>query len=171
MSKNIFNTEDSNEVTNFFYAVTNSLPSFNGLWIPENIPKLTENFINNISKLDFFDIAYEVITNLVNLNDISNKQLDACVIKEIIKKSFNFPININTISTEENLHILETFHGPTLTFKDFGAKFLAEYLKTVLDKDKSYLVLVSTSGDTGSAIASAFHKCENIKVIILPRRC
>ena len=86
--------------------------------------------------------------------------------RPIVDKAFNFPVEISSIENT-NLHFLETFHGPTLTFKDFGARFMATYLEEKLAKEQKYHVLVSTAGDTGSAIASAFYQRKNLTVNIL----
>lgn len=155
----LINTNNLNEKSLFKNAVFNSLPSLNGLWFLPEIKKLNNDFIKNIYKYNFHEIAFHVFKHM-NLFNINDNRLN-----KIIKNAFNFPVNIKSL--DEHIHILETFHGPTLTFKDFGARFLAEYIKEVCDEKKQYNVLVSTSGDTGSAIASAFHKAKNIKVTIL----
>ena len=165
--KYLVNTENIDDTCSFSNAVFNSLPSMNGLWIPKDIKLLSKSFLNNIENLSKYEIAYEVVTNLVDITDLSNNKLEEQDIKSILKKVCDIPVITNTLSEDNKLHVLETFHGPTLTFKDFGATFLAEYIKHVADENKNYTVLVSTSGDTGSAIASAFHGIENIKVVIL----
>jgi threonine synthase len=156
----IINTENPNEKTTFEESLLNSLPSFNGLWFPEKINKLPESFFINIETLSYHEIAFTVLKNITTFK-ISDDRL-----KAVIQKAFNFPVKLRELN--EKIHILETFHGPTYTFKDFGARFLACYLEEYLsNSDVKYNVLVSTSGDTGSAIASAFYKIPNIKVTIL----
>lgn len=149
------NTENIDQKTDFLNGILNSLPSFNGLWFPEKIDKLPESFFNQISDMTFQQIAKVVLENLLK-EDVSS----------IVDKAFNFPVEISSIENT-NLHFLETFHGPTLTFKDFGARFMATYLEEKLAKEQKYHVLVSTSGDTGSAIASAFYQRKNLTVNIL----
>ena len=153
----LYNTANINEKSSFSNAVINSLPSLNGLWFLKNINKLDKKFIENMDMYSYHEIIFTVIKtlNIIKLNDND--------LKKIIKKTFNFSINIKKFN---NICFLETFHGPTLTFKDFGARFLAEYVK-LISLHKKYNVLVSTSGDTGSAIASAFYKAKNINVTIL----
>lgn len=153
----LYNTANINEKSSFSNAVINSLPSLNGLWFLKNINNLDKKFIENMDMYSYHEIIFTVIKtlNIIKLNDND--------LKKIIKKAFNFPINIKKFN---NICFLETFHGPTLTFKDFGARFLAEYVK-LISLHKKYNVLVSTSGDTGSAIASAFYKSKNINVTIL----
>ena len=159
--KDITSTSNILKKSNFKNSVINSLPSKNGLWIPNKIKKLTNDFFKNIVNLNFIEIAEIVLSNLINFEPELNK----IKLKNILTDSYNFPIELKKL--KNRLYVLETFHGPTLTFKDFGARFLANYLKEILDKKKKYIVLVSTSGDTGSAIASAFKNISNIDVIIL----
>ena len=156
----IINTENINEKTIFENALLNSLPSFNGLWFPEKINKLPDIFFNTIETLSFNEIAFTVLKNITDYK-LSDEKL-----KKVINKAFNFPVKLKEL--DKKIHILETFHGPTYTFKDFGARFLACYLEEYLStSNEKYNVLVSTSGDTGSAIASAFHNIPNIEVTIL----
>lgn len=156
----IINTEHLNDKTTFEQALLNSLPSLNGLWFPEKLEKLPPSFFDNIENLSYNEIAFIVLKN------ITEYELDDNQLKKIIKKAFNFPVKLQSLG--DTTHVLETFHGPTYTFKDFGARFLACYLEEYLmNSTEKYNVLVSTSGDTGSAIASAFHKIPNIQVTIL----
>jgi len=152
------NTENNNQKSNFFNAIINSLPSYDGLWFPENIQPLHEDFIHNLNQFSFQQIALEISCHLLH----ENKK----TLQPIIEKSFDFPIKLKKMNN--NLYFLETFHGPTLTFKDFGARFMSNYLQTkFIDNNEMYHILVSTSGDTGSAIASAFHNQKNFTVTIL----
>jgi len=157
----IINTNNPKDKTSFEHSVINSLPEFNGLWFPREIIPLTENFLNNIHIYSFREMAFIIIKHLIK------SQLTDIQLKNVINNAFNFPIGVKSL--KHNLFVLETFHGPTYTFKDFGARFLACYLEEYLKnkKDKIINVLVSTSGDTGSAIASAFYEKKNIKVCIL----
>ena len=155
------NTENYTQKTDFLNSVIDSLPSFGGLWFPENIKKLDSKFIENLSKYNFTEIACHVLGSLL-------EEENTDMLKNVINKAFNFPIEL--LSVADNLHFLETFHGPTLTFKDFGARFMACYLEEKLNIGKvkeNVNILVSTSGDTGSAIASAFYDKKNISVTIL----
>ena len=92
-------------------------------------------------------------------DDLTKKQLS-----DIVTSAFNFPAQIQPISKDRA--ILELFHGPTLAFKDFGARFMAKCLQA-FSKDKKITILTATSGDTGAAVAHAFHGIENIRVVIL----
>lgn len=127
-----------------------------GLFVPEYFPKIDLNDFNfNMKIPDFAEIVLQGFFE----NDPLQKKLS-----EICSQAFSFPIPLNRIN--ESTFILDLCKGPTLSFKDFGARFLAECLTRINDKSK-VTIMVATSGDTGSAVASAFYKKENINVIIL----
>ena len=114
--------------------------------------------------MTFKEICNKVLHHLL--------QIDEKLLAEIVDETFNFPLKIHSINSSE--HFLETYWGPTHTFKDFGARFMANYLQKILHKKycrlmhkPHFTVIVSTSGDTGSAIASAFLNKPNFNVIIL----
>ena len=152
-----YNSKD----VSFLDAVRRGLAPDRGLYFPVEIPKLKESFIHNISRYSNNEIALEVIKPYIG-NDIPKNDL-----KRIIEDtlSFNFPI----ISLTDNIALLELFHGPTLAFKDVGARFMARCLSYTnsTNKDKKLTVLVATSGDTGGAVADGFYKVKDIDVIIL----
>ena len=152
-----YNSKD----VSFLDAVRRGLAPDRGLYFPVEIPKLKESFIHNISRYSNNEIALEVIKPYIG-NDITKNDL-----KRIIEDtlSFNFPI----ISLTDNIALLELFHGPTLAFKDVGARFMARCLSYTnsTNKDKKLTVLVATSGDTGGAVADGFYKVKDIDVIIL----
>ena len=145
---------------NFETAVKNGLAKDGGLYFPENVKPLDSNFINNIGNYSNFEIGYKVIKQFIG--DSINKN----DLKEILSKTidFNFPV----VKLEKNIYSLELFHGPTLAFKDVGARFMANCLG-YFNKNKSKLntVLVATSGDTGAAVANGFYKVEGTNVVIL----
>ena len=149
----------SNKV-NFETAVKNGLAKDGGLYFPENVKPLDSNFIKNIGNYSNFEIGYKVIKQFIG--DSINKN----DLKEILSKTidFNFPV----VKLEKNIYSLELFHGPTLAFKDVGARFMANCLG-YFNKNKSKLntVLVATSGDTGAAVANGFYKVEGTNVVIL----
>jgi len=130
-----------------------------GLFMPNFFPSLPKIFFKNIGSALFNDIALEVAKKIIK--EIPEKKL-----KKIIGNAFNFPVPLKKIGP--NLFVLELFHGPTMAFKDFGARFLARCLGYFLWGEKTVLnIIVATSGDTGSAVASGFFKVPNIKVFIL----
>lgn len=129
-----------------------------GLYMPQEIGMISDKFLRKIDVLH--EIAFEVATVLIG-EDIEPETL-----KRIIDDALNFDAPLVDLS--ENIHALELFHGPTLAFKDFGARFLARLMSHFLGEiDKEVTVLAATSGDTGSAVASGFFNIPNIRVVLL----
>lgn len=143
-------------------AILNGLAPDGELWIPEKIPKLKKDFLNNIEYLSDTELCIQIL-ELYFSPSLSND-----IIKKIVEKSINFEIPL--VKLNENNYILELIHGPTQAFKDFGARIMAQifdYLinsKTSSEKTK-YKVFVATSGDTGGAVANAFSST-NVPVYI-----
>ncbi len=141
-------------------AVLEGLAPDGGLFIPENIPLLSQSFLDSLHNFSFSEIAFEVLKPYVseNMNDD--------VLSSIISRTFTFPAPV--IKLSKNLGILELFHGPTLAFKDFGARFMANTMSHFIRQENRELnILVATSGDTGSAVAHGFYGVEGINVYIL----
>tara|TARA_R110002073_G_scaffold14554_1_gene59280 strand:- start:48471 stop:49754 length:1284 start_codon:yes stop_codon:yes gene_type:complete len=141
-------------------AVVNGIAPDRGLYFPESITPLSKEFIENISDYSNEEIAFEAIKQFVG-DKIPEEKL-----KEIIKEtvSFDFPV----VQIEENIATLELFHGPTMAFKDVGAKFMAKCLEYFnRDNQEEVTVLVATSGDTGGAVANGFLNAKGVKVVIL----
>ena len=135
------------------------MPPDNGLFMPEYIPDHS-NLVKGIGKLSFQDISY-VIAKSFLLEDFKNSDIEDIISKSI---SFDSPV----VRIYDNVNILELFHGPTLAFKDFGARFMARTMENVvLNNDREINILVATSGDTGSAVANGFYNVDGINVIIL----
>ena len=131
-----------------------------GLFMPEYISKLDNSFYNSISKYPIQEIGFEVSKKFVD-GEISENDL-----KNIIEDSINFDAPL--VDLDDNISILELFHGPTLAFKDFGARFMARTMSHFLkDSDEEINILVATSGDTGSAVASGFYGIEGINIYLL----
>lgn len=146
--------------TSFKNAVINGLAPDRGLYFPETITPLSEDFIKNISDYANEEIAFKVIEQFVG-DEIPKKEL-----QEIVKKtvSFDFPV----VKIEENIGTLELFHGPTMAFKDVGARFMSECLAYFNRNNKEEVtVLVATSGDTGGAVARGFLDTKGVQVVIL----
>ena len=146
--------------TTFKNAVVNGIAPDRGLYFPENIAPLSKHFIDHISEYTNHEIAFEVIKQFVG-DEIPEEKL-----KEIIAKtvSFDFP----TVKVDDNIASLELFHGPTMAFKDVGAKFMAQCLEYFnKDNDDEVTVLVATSGDTGGAVANGFLGTKGVNVVIL----
>ena len=141
-------------------AVFRGLPPDNGLYMPHVIPTLPASFFENIDKMSITDIAFEVSKALLS-GDISDEDL-----KMIVERAIDFDAPL--VEIEENTFILELFHGPSMAFKDFGARFMASLMSYFLQKSqKDIHILVATSGDTGGAVAQGFYKTSGIKVTIL----
>lgn len=131
-----------------------------GLYFPESLPKIPEGFIENINKLSKEEIAFTAIKPFVG-NTIPEDVLQKIVAETIF---FDFPL----VKIKEDIFSLELFHGPTLAFKDVGARFMSRCLGYfVQDINKPVTVLVATSGDTGGAVASGFFDVEGVNVVIL----
>ncbi|MDB2322048.1 threonine synthase, partial [Flavobacteriaceae bacterium] len=151
----------SSNVT-FKEALIKGLAPDKGLYFPEKINKLSESFIANINNYSNEEIAYECIHQFIG-SEISESDLRK-IIADVL--SFDFPLT----KLNDQISFLELFHGPTMAFKDVGARFMARCLAYFLknqDEKKSVTVLVATSGDTGGAVASGFYKVKGIKVVIL----
>lgn len=141
-------------------AVFRSLPSDNGLYMPEFIPAVSKEFLDSIEDRTFNEIAVEVGHTLL-ADDISRSDMI-----KIVDNSFSFESPIRKISPDN--HVLELFHGPSMAFKDFGARFMASLMSYFLMKsEKEIKILVATSGDTGGAVAQGFFKVPGISVTIL----
>ncbi len=145
----------------FKAAVIKGLAPDKGLYFPESITPLEKDFFDHIEYFTNHEIAYQVIHQFVA------DEIPESVLKHIIKETLNFEFPV--VNIDKNIAALELFHGPTLAFKDVGARFMARclgYFNT--DKDKTKVtVLVATSGDTGGAVASGFLGVEGVDVIIL----
>ena len=155
-----YSLNNSSPLTSFKKAVQNGIAPDRGLYFPEEITPISEDFINNISEYSNEEIAYEVIKQFIG------DEIPATILKEIIKKtiSFNFPI----VNLDKNIGSLELFHGPTMAFKDVGARFMSQCLEYFNQKKtEDITVLVATSGDTGGAVANGFLNAKGVQVVIL----
>ena len=144
----------------FKEAVIRGLAPDRGLYFPESIAPLTKDFIENIEDYSNEEIAFEVIRQFIG------DEIPENILKEIIKETlcFDFPV----VDIEDGIKTLELFHGPTMAFKDVGARFMARCLGYFnKDNNNDVTVLVATSGDTGGAVASGFLGVKNVNVVIL----
>ena len=143
-------------------AVVKGLASDKGLFMPEKIKALPQEFFDNIENMTFQEIAFEVAKAFFG-EDIESETL-----KKIVYDTLAF--DAPTVKVDENIYSLELFHGPTLAFKDVGARFMARLLGHFISQEadgKEVNVLVATSGDTGSAVANGFLGVPGIKVYVL----
>jgi threonine synthase len=133
-----------------------------GLYMPERIEKLPKAFFEDISSMSFQDIAYNVASNFFG------EDVDEDALQDIVYDTLSFDCPV--VKVTDNIYSLELFHGPTLAFKDVGARFMARLLGYFLrqkSSGKTVNVLVATSGDTGSAVANGFLGVEGIHVYVL----
>ncbi len=155
-----YNLKENDEQVSFADAVKQGLGKNQGLFFPESIPSF-----DNIDEL----LAMPLVERSVKvLHPFVCEDLTEAELKTIVTSAFNFPAQIQPISADRA--ILELFHGPTLAFKDFGARFMAKCLDAFVSKEaknKKITILTATSGDTGAAVAHAFTGIENIRVVIL----
>ena len=157
---NYYSLHHKSPKTTFKNAVVNGIAPDRGLYFPETITPLSKDFIENIADYSNHEIAFEAIKQFVG-DEIPDKKL-----KEIISEtiSFDFPV----VPVDDNIGTLELFHGPTMAFKDVGAKFMAKCLEYFnKDNDDEVTVLVATSGDTGGAVANGFLGAKGVNVVIL----
>ena len=156
----LYSTNNIKELVSLRQAVLQGLPSDNGLFMPQEIPSLPLSFYQKIESLSFKEIAFEVCSSLFQ------GVIPEVDLHHIVEKSIDFPAPL--VKLTDQIHILELFHGPSLAFKDFGARFMAQLMSYFnRGEDKELVILVATSGDTGGAVAAGFHKTPGIKVVIL----
>ena len=155
-----YSTKNASLKASLEEAIFRSLPSDNGLYMPESIPKVSQEFLDTIENKSFKEIAIE-ITNTLLGDDIS--RID---IEKLIENAYDFDAPVLKIKPDD--YVLELFHGPSMAFKDFGARFMAALMSYFLVKSQREIqILVATSGDTGGAVAQGFHKVPGISVTIL----
>lgn len=155
-----YSTKSKNHQVNLREAVLKGLPPDNGLYMPVTIPGMPGSFFKNLQNLSLQEIGLQV-SNAFFGHDLSPADL-----QWIVEDAINFDAPLKLI--HDNIFALELFHGPTLAFKDFGARFMSRMMSKLLGRqDRDVNILVATSGDTGSAVAQGFYGVEGIHVIIL----
>jgi threonine synthase len=155
-----YSTNSRNAYTTFEDAVLKGLAEDGGLFFPQYIPEVGRGVIKRINEYSFHELAHIIAEKYVE-DEIPEEDL-----RNIIESAINFPAPL--VPLNEKLNILELFHGPTLAFKDFGARFMAHTMSYFVNRQNEKLnILVATSGDTGSAVASGFFDTEGIDVHIL----
>lgn len=156
----LYSTNNSRHQVSLAEAVMRGLPPDNGLYMPSRIAPLPPQFIQNLPYFSFPEIAYRVASNL----------LDGAIPEEdlwdLIQQAINFPAPV--VPIQPGIFCLELFHGPSLAFKDFGARFMAQ-LMSYFNRNQAepLTILVATSGDTGGAVATGFYHTPGIRVVIL----
>lgn len=150
--------QNTNYKKTFREAVLQGMAPGNGLFFPEHLPQFDTLFFEKARKLKLHELAAEVLWPYVS-DDFSRNEIDA-----ITQEVFSFDIPLKQV--EKNIFSLELYHGPTLAFKDVGARFLSRCMQRFAGQTKKR-VLVATSGDTGSAVAHGFYNIPNIDVFVL----
>jgi len=155
-----FSTNRTSPHVSFRDAVLNGQPDDKGLYFPSEIPKLSPEFLAGFKSTSNEHIAFDVMRPFVSGEIPDDKLFEIC--SETV--NFDFPL----VPINEKISTLELFHGPTLAFKDVGARFMSRCLQYFSrDKSGKTIVIVATSGDTGGAVAAGFHGVEGIEVVIL----
>ncbi len=155
-----YSTNSPNQFVDLKEAVLRSLPADNGLYMPEKIEPLPDAFWEGWREKSLSELGFEIARHLFQ------DGVEESALRQIVEDSINFAAPV--VKLDGQTSVLELFHGPTLAFKDFGARFMARLMGWLTRDDEAMLtVLVATSGDTGGAVASAFHHVEGTRVIIL----
>jgi threonine synthase len=155
-----YSTNNQSPKVNFKEATIKGLAPDKGLYFPEYIPKLSQTFLDNFHTYTKEEIAYQVIKPYVG------DTIPEPILKQIVAETINFDFPLVPIN--EQVFSLELYHGPTLAFKDVGARFMSRCLGYfVKNANKKVTVLVATSGDTGGAVANGFYNVPGVDVVIL----
>ena len=155
-----YNIKHTNEQVTFAEAITKGIGADGGLYFPSALPHFDD--MHALLRKDFVTRSSHIIKAMLG------DEMQATVIEQCIETAFNFPIHLKQIN--DNIFALELFHGPTLAFKDFGARFMAQLLAEISKNStnqKPIRIITATSGDTGAAVAHAFHGVPNLEVAIL----
>ena len=155
-----YSTNKNSPLVDFREATINGQAPDKGLYFPSSIPTLDATWLGNMEKFSAAEIAFQVIRPYVGSTIPENELF------KIAEQTVHFPIPL--VKVKEDIYSLELFHGPTLAFKDIGARFMSRCLgHFVRGESKEVTVLVATSGDTGGAVANGFYDVPGIRVIIL----
>ncbi|MFP1918917.1 threonine synthase [Lonsdalea quercina] len=154
----LYNLKDHNEQVDFAQAIRQGLGSQQGLFFPLDLPEFDLTAIDELLEQDFVTRSSRILSAFIG------DELPPETVYQRVKAAFAFPAPVVPVS--EDIAALELFHGPTLAFKDFGGRFMAQMLAEVAG-DQQITILTATSGDTGAAVAHAFYGLENVRVVIL----
>ena len=155
-----YSTNNKGNFTSLKDAVLTGLAPDNGLYMPETIPMFPQSFFETIHELDFRQIALAVAQTF------AGQEIPASKLKDIVEHTIAFEAPL--VNIEKNISALELFHGPTMAFKDFGARFMSQLLGFFSTQIKQeIIILVATSGDTGSAVANGFLGVPGVRVVVL----
>lgn len=159
-----YSTEGRSEEATFREAIFRGYAPDGGVYVPKTLPTFSSKALRKLRGLSLTELGIEAGKTLFQ------EDLTPQLVEKVIEEAFNFPAPFFSFS--KRLYLLELFHGPTLSFKDFGARFLARLMYRLGSPDKRVTVLVATSGDTGSAVGNAFLGLPGFRVFILyPKGC
>ncbi len=153
-----YSTNHQSKPVSFRNAVLNGIANDGGLYYPERVPQLSASFFKQLPKLSLSEIGYHFLKPYVG-DELSDLELQS-----LLNDALDFDVPLVRIREDE--YVLELFHGPTLAFKDVGARTMARFLSR-FSGDQKTTILVATSGDTGGAVAHGFYGLSNIDVVIL----
>ncbi|MCO7263767.1 threonine synthase [Dickeya zeae] len=154
----LYNLKDHNEQVNFAEAIRKGLGSNQGLFFPLELPEFDRTTVDELLEQDFVTRSSRILSAFIG-DEMSDE-----TVYQRVKAAFRFPAPVVPVS--EDIAALELFHGPTLAFKDFGGRLMAQMLAEVAG-DQPITILTATSGDTGAAVAHAFYGLKNVRVVIL----
>lgn len=155
-----YSTKNNSKLVDLKTAVLEGMPKDSGLYMPTEIPLISTKELEDVSKISFQELSLFIAFKFFK-DDLSK-----ALIEKLVHESITFDAPL--VNIYDNVYALELFHGPTLAFKDFAARFMARLMSSFVKEDKKKLkVIVATSGDTGSAVANSFYSIDNIEVIIL----
>jgi len=152
-------SEASPESASFYTALVQGLGPDGGLYVPETIERFADHELARLPNRTLTEVAYRV------LRPYTRDELDATIFEAVVVEALNFTIPL--VEVEPGVFALELFHGPTLAFKDVGARMMARLMASLDTGDQALTVLAATSGDTGSAVAHAFHRVPHTRVVVL----
>ena len=152
----LYNLKKNQQRVSFSQAVKLGLGDNQGLFFPTEVPKL--NDVNSLLEQDFVSRSVSILDAWLG------DELGSDNVETMVRNAFNFPLAVTAVNAQT--YALELTHGPTLAFKDFGARFMAQCLN-LLCKGEKATILTATSGDTGAAVAHAFYGLDNIEVAVL----
>lgn len=153
----LVDTRDTRATSTFREAVLQGLAPSGGLWMPEPLPLFTDWY--DLLTLEWTERSTVLLTRLLG------DEIDPAALASLVDDAFAFPVPL--VSVHASIHCLELFHGPTLAFKDFGARFFARVLDLLREPGRPVTILTATSGDTGSAVAHAFWRRPGVRVVVL----
>ena len=155
-----YSTNDATHRVDLAEAIFRGLPADNGLYMPERIDPLPASFFARLPEMSFAEVGFAVARQLVG------DSLPEGDLRQIVAEAIDFPAPV--VRLDDRKYVLELFHGPSLAFKDFGARFMSRLMGYFnRGNERQLVILVATSGDTGGAVASGFYRTPGIEVVIL----